>query len=73
MRQLYDVFERFPDGSTLWRACVVGRFEANRRMQEFAEHSHNEFFLLAIPGEDFLPVVPARRIERPLARSASAS
>jgi hypothetical protein len=73
MRQLYDVFERFPDRSTLWRACVVGRFEANRRMQEFAEHSNNEFFLMAVPGEDFLPIIPPRRSERPLAKSASAS
>jgi hypothetical protein len=33
-------------GSTLWRACVTGRFEAVRKMQELEEHSGNEFFLM---------------------------
>ena len=44
MRREFDVFEKFSDGSTLWRATVIGRFEALRKMQELAEHSENEFF-----------------------------
>lgn len=45
MRGEYDVFERFPDGSTLRRTTVVGRFEALRTVQELREHSDNDFFV----------------------------
>jgi len=34
MRREYDLFEKFPDGSTLWRACVTGRYDAQRKIQE---------------------------------------
>jgi hypothetical protein len=54
MRRDYDVFEKFLDGSTLWRACVTGRYEAQRKVQELREHSENEFFTLDIQAE-FLP------------------
>jgi hypothetical protein len=46
MRRQYDVFEKFPDGSTLWRACVAGRYEAERKTQELTEHSANDLVLL---------------------------
>ena len=72
MRRAYDIFERFPDGSSLWRTFAVGRFEAKRRMHELAEHSGNDFFLNDIPTEEFLPTVPARKITRPLTKSAAA-
>jgi len=55
MRRDYDVFEKFPDGSTLWRACVPGRYEAQRKIQELREHSENEFFILDIQAEFFSP------------------
>jgi hypothetical protein len=60
MRRDYDVFEKFPDGSTLWRTCVSGRFEAQRKMQELAEHSENEFFLIDIQAVELLPANLAR-------------
>jgi hypothetical protein len=41
IRHDFDVFEKFPDGSTLWRACIAGRYETHRKMQELAEHSEN--------------------------------
>jgi hypothetical protein len=71
MRHVYDVFEKFPDGSTLWRACVTGRFEAERKMREFAEHSGNEFFLMNIEAGNFLPTESPRRNSRALSRSAA--
>jgi len=46
MRRKYDIFERFPDGSSLWRACIQGQFDAQRKIQELAEHSKNEFFAI---------------------------
>jgi len=71
MRHVYDIFERFPDASTLWRASVVGRFEANRRMQELAEYSRNEFFLIAVPATDFPPAAPALKGSRQLTHATA--
>lgn len=59
MRREYDVFEKFSDGSTLWRATVLGRFEALRKTQELREHSENEFFSI--------DVVAAKRLAPKLA------
>jgi hypothetical protein len=56
MRRNYDVFEKFPDGSTLWRACVGGRFEAQRKVYELSEQSENKFFMIAIQAD--LPLRP---------------
>ena len=39
----FDVFEVFPDGTSIWRACVSGQFAAERKLQELAEHSDNQF------------------------------
>ena len=72
MRRVYDVFEKFSDGSTLWRASVNGKFEASRKIQELSEHSGNDFFFLDITAEDFLPAIPVRQTPRPLARRAMA-
>lgn len=56
MRRDYEVFERFPDGSTLYRACVTGRFEAQRKLHELREHSENEFFVLdVVEPHHFIP------------------
>jgi hypothetical protein len=71
MRRVYDVLEKFPDGSTLWRACVSGRFEANRKMQELSEHSGNEFFLIDLQAEDFLSAFSSRRNSQPLSKSTA--
>jgi hypothetical protein len=70
VRRDYDVFEKFPDGSTLWRMCVPGRYEAQRKIQELRERSENEFFTLAIQAREFTPVsVPAR--PRPAVKAAA--
>jgi hypothetical protein len=55
MRHNYDIFEKFPDGSTLWRACVSGQFDAQRKVQELIEHSQNIFFAIDISAGEVLP------------------
>jgi hypothetical protein len=55
MRRNYDIFEKFPDGSTLWRACVSGQFDAQRKVQELIKHSHNNFFAIDISAGEVLP------------------
>jgi hypothetical protein len=73
MRREYDIFERFPDGSSLWRATVLGRFEAQRKMQEFAEHSENMFFTTDIQTGQPLQFNFLNRDCRPLAKARAAS
>jgi hypothetical protein len=55
----FDIFERFPDGSTIWRVCVYGQYEAERKLQELAEHSTNEFVAIDIQAGEPLPAILA--------------
>ncbi len=72
MRRDFDVFERFPDGSTLWRCCVHGRYEAQRKMHEMAEHSGNEFFLIDIQAEVLVLSISTQKTSRALIQRAAA-
>jgi hypothetical protein len=60
MRREYDIFEKFRDGSTLWRASVTGKFEAQRKIQALAERCENEFFAIDIQAVDHLPPISTR-------------
>lgn len=71
MRREYEVFERFRDGSTLWRATVMGRFEAHRKAQELAEMCENQFFVMEIHDGAPLPPVHAR-LQTQVRRAATA-
>ena len=57
MARNFDIIEKFLDGSMIWRTCVFGQFEAERKLQELAEHSENEFLAIDIPSEEPLPKV----------------
>ena len=57
MRRDYDVFEKFPDGSVIWRACITGRHEPQCKILELQEYSENEFFMVDIQSEFFPPRV----------------
>jgi hypothetical protein len=48
MKRDYDIFEKFSDGSTIWRAWTTGQFETERKIRELAEHSANDFFAVDI-------------------------
>jgi len=72
MRRVYDAFERFPDGSTLWRASIIGKFEACRKIQELREHSGNNFFLLDVSTGDCVPTGATQKESGLLAKRAVA-
>jgi hypothetical protein len=72
-RHDYDIFERFPDGSTLWRACVRGRFEAQRKINEFAERSENQFYMIDIQDHFLAPPVFAALKSKARAKTEAAS
>jgi hypothetical protein len=48
MHRKYDLFEKFPDGSSLWRACVLGLDGTRRHLKELAQKSENHFYAMEI-------------------------
>ena len=57
MRHHYNVFEKFPDGSSIWRGYLSGWYLAQLRMYELAEQSKNEFYAIDIEANS--PVTPS--------------
>jgi hypothetical protein len=47
MNRKYDVFEKFSDGSSLWRACVLGLEGTHVHLRELAQKSENRFYAIA--------------------------
>ena len=70
MRRSYDVFEKFPDGSAVHRACVLGRYEAERKLHELRESSENEFFMVDTQSKT-LPPNKVKKPPRHLSKAAS--
>jgi hypothetical protein len=64
MRPEYDIFEKFPDGSSNWRACVPGQFDTERKLRDLAEHSVNEFFAIEINSRQLQPLIVLRSNSR---------
>ena len=60
MRPEYDIFEKLPDGSSIWRVCVPGQYVAERKLQELAEHSVDEFFAIEINSRQIQPFIVHR-------------
>jgi hypothetical protein len=48
MRREYDLFEKFPDGSSLWRDSVLGRENARLYLQKLAQKSEHQFYAIDI-------------------------
>jgi len=48
MHHKYDLFERFPDGSSLWRACVIGLEGTRLHMFDLARRSSNQFYAMNV-------------------------
>jgi hypothetical protein len=46
MTREYDLFEKFPDGSSLWRASVSGLGNARLHLQELTRWSENQFYAI---------------------------
>jgi hypothetical protein len=56
----YDVFEEFPDGSTVWRARVFGMGNVELKLRELSKGTSNKLFAINLND---LPVV--RSIKAP--------
>ncbi len=46
MTREYDLFEKFPDGSSLWRASVSGLGNARLHLHELTRKSENQFYAI---------------------------
>jgi hypothetical protein len=67
----FDIIEKFPDGSMIWRTCVFGQFEAERKLQELAEHSKNEFLAVDIESGEPLPTITPQKSRQVIKKAAS--
>ena len=55
----YDIFEEFPDGSTLWRKCVIGIGTAEIELGNLSKRTSNKLFALSLSNLE-LPKINAR-------------
>jgi hypothetical protein len=46
MIRKYEVFEKFPDGSSLWRACVLGPEVTRHHLLKLIQKSEHQFYAI---------------------------
>jgi hypothetical protein len=56
MNYKYDLFEKFPDGSSLWRACVIGLHGARLHVLDLAQRSSNKFYAMNVASGKIVPL-----------------
>jgi hypothetical protein len=54
MKHEYDLFEKFPDGSSLWRDSVPGFETTCLRLQELTRRSENQFYAINLATGEVL-------------------
>jgi hypothetical protein len=57
----YDIFERFPDGTSVWRAFAEGLDNARSKLDELSQRSANEFFIFHAPTKRIIARSNARK------------
>jgi hypothetical protein len=57
MHRTYDIFEKLPDGSLIWRVAVVGHEESISKLKELGRKSKNEFVLMHTPDKAVIATV----------------
>ena len=71
MMRNFDIFEKAPDGSMIWRTCVFGKFEAERKLHELAEHSKNQFLAVDIESGEPLPRIAPQKSRQAIRKAAA--
>jgi hypothetical protein len=71
MLRNFDIIEKFSDGSMMWRACVFGQFEADRKLQELGEHSKNLFLAVDIESGEPLPTITPQKSRQVIKKAAN--
>ena len=80
MNHEYDLFEKFPDGSSLWRACVIGLKGTRMHMVDLARRSPNQFYAMNVVNGKIValdlrraPLSSASKLDRSRSTAASAA
>jgi len=60
----YDIFEKYPDGSLLWRAVVTGRDQAAAKLHELAARTANEVQMIHVSSKTVIAVLNAPQAKR---------
>jgi hypothetical protein len=54
MEREYDLFERLPDGSPMWRGHASGLRAARQQLQEIARSTANECYAIHLPTQEIV-------------------
>lgn len=69
MERQYDIFERFPDHSLIWRGRVCGLDNARRKLHEIATRTSNECSAMYVPTRQVVALENVWRLNgRPVKR-----
>jgi len=55
MKHGYDLFEKFSNGSSLWRGSFPGFETTCLRLQELAQKSENQFYVTNLTTGEVIP------------------
>jgi hypothetical protein len=53
----YDIFEKFPDGSFVWRGVISGHEAAISKLRELSTQTHNELHLMHVPTNSTIAIL----------------
>jgi hypothetical protein len=67
----YDVFEEYPDGSTVWRASVFGMENVELKLRELTKETGNKLFALYLQDPSLVVIHPLRYIRNQELRRVS--
>lgn len=63
MDREYDIFERQPDDSLLWRASVSGLENARLKLHEFTKDTTTEFLAMYVPTREVVARMNGPRVD----------
>lgn len=57
MERTYDIFEKHPDGTMLWKETITGHEAAIAKLREIAAKTSNEVQVLHLPTKALVAVM----------------
>ena len=60
MERTYDIFEKLPDGSMVWKTTITGHEAAIAKLREIAGKSKNEIQVLHLPTKALIAAINAK-------------
>jgi hypothetical protein len=64
MDRVYDIFEKLPDGSLMWKTSVAGHEKAIQQLRELAKTTANECLVMHLPTKTLIATMNASKSER---------